>query len=258
MKINKSRIIFFVFFLIIFGGTTNILAQDSSTGVAIKINVQGANVNEGEIICVIEKEFRPCNKEYDSTIFGVTVENPTAGFDLNNSEDFKFLLSSGKASIRVSSKTGNIQEGDYITSSETNGVGVKAIRNGFVVGVAQEAYEANDVNKVGTILVSLQIHSATGIGTARSNLVQILREGARGAVLEPLDYLRYFFALLVVLASFGMGFIYFVGVARSGVEAIGRNPLAARVIQRNMILHIITTVGIIAVGFAIAYLILVL
>jgi len=235
-----------------------VFAQESATGIAVKINVKGTNIKEGEIICLIEKVFSPCKKEYDSSISGITVDNPTAGFDVAGSEDFKYLLSSGKALVRVSSKNGNISEGDYITSSDMAGVGEKAIKNGFVIGVALEDFSESDVSQVGTILVSLQIHSASGIGTARSSLIQILREGAKGAVVEPLDYLRYIFALLVVMASFVMGFIYFGGVARTGVEAIGRNPLAARVIQRNMILHIITTIGIIAVGFAIAYLILVL
>ena len=60
------------------------------------------------------------------------------------------------------------------------------------------------------------------------------------------------------MASFVMGFVYFGRVARSGIEAIGRNPLASRIIQFNVILHILISIVIVLVGLAIAYLILIL
>jgi len=63
---------------------------------------------------------------------------------------------------------------------------------------------------------------------------------------------------LVTITSFILGFVYFGRVARSGVEAIGRNPLASRIIQFNMLLHIVMSMVIVLIGLAIAYLILIL
>ena len=64
--------------------------------------------------------------------------------------------------------------------------------------------------------------------------------------------------MLIVLITFALGIWYFGRVARSGVEAIGRNPLATRAIQLGVILNLLLTLVILLVGIALAYLILVL
>ena len=54
------------------------------------------------------------------------------------------------------------------------------------------------------------------------------------------------------------GFIYFGKMSKTGVEAIGRNPLAGKQIQFNVILHLAVTVAIVLAGLAMAYFILIL
>jgi len=53
-----------------------------------------------------------------------------------------------------------------------------------------------------------------------------------------------------------LGFVAFGRVAGRGVEALGRNPLAARVIQLGIFLNVFITVAIIAAGILVAILIL--
>jgi F0F1-type ATP synthase membrane subunit c/vacuolar-type H+-ATPase subunit K len=77
-------------------------------------------------------------------------------------------------------------------------------------------------------------------------------------LLEPIESLRYLLAIAMVLIAFTLGMIYFGRSSRAGIEAIGRNPLAKKVIQLTVFMNIILTVVIVLVGLGIAYLILVL
>ena len=73
---------------------------------------------------------------------------------------------------------------------------------------------------------------------------------------DPTKSLRYIFAFLILAASVIIGFMYFGKVAKSGVEALGRNPLAARRIQAAVFLELLLTLGIISLGVLFAYLII--
>src|SRR3972149_3750938 len=247
---------FFLGIIILLFVSENAFAQEVSTGVAIAIDLEVAS--DGDLICSAQGGYKLCSKINDSSIFGVVTDNPSAKFEVTGIDNPRFVLSGGKARIKVSSVNGNIAEGDFITSSEREGIGVKAKENGFVLGTALESYDSNDPNNVGKILVAISIHPEVGLSSARSNLLQVIRQGATGAVLEPLDSFRYLLAALVTITSFILGFVYFGRVARSGVEAIGRNPLASRIIQFNMLLHIVMSIVIVLIGLAIAYLILIL
>ena len=246
----------FLVLLILASFYNPVSAQDTSTGVAIAIDMAGGE--DGDLVCSAQGGYKKCNKLNDSSLFGVVTSNPSAKFEVTGLDNPVFVLTTGKANVKVSSRNGNINEGDFVTSSEAEGVGQLASENGFVLGTALESYESGDANAVGKILVSISIHPEVGLSSARSNLLQVIRQGATGAVLEPLDSFRYLIAALVVITSFVMGFVYFGRVARSGVEAIGRNPLASRIIQFNMILHIVMSIVIVLIGLAIAYLILIL
>ena len=246
----------FLVFIVVISFYKPVAAQESSTGVAIAIELAGGE--DGDIVCSAQGGYRKCNKLNDSSLFAIVTSNPTAKFEVTGLDNPVFVLTSGKANVKVSSRNGNINEGDFVTSSEIDGLGQLATENGFVLGTALESYESGDGDAVGKILISISIHPEIGLSSARSNLLQVIRQGATGAILEPLDSLRYLIAALVVIASFVMGFVYFGRVARSGVEAIGRNPLASRIIQFNMILHIVMSIVIVLIGLAIAYLILIL
>lgn len=167
-------------------------------------------------------------------------------------------LTTGTAVVRVTSINGNIKKGNSITSSTKPGLGELATKNGYVLGEALENYESGDSNAVGEILVTINIHLAAGLSGPRTNLLVALREGLSAPIFEPLASLRYILAALILLLAFVLGFAYFGKVSRTGVEAIGRNPLATRMIQMSILMHVVITIVIIFIGFGMAYLILVL
>ena len=168
------------------------------------------------------------------------------------------ILTSGKAIVKVTSVNGNISVGDFITSSTTAGVGQRADINGFVLGTALEAFSSDDPNTVGEIIVSINIFPATTLSDARTNLVNLARRGLSAPIISPLASLRYLLAFAIAVLAFALGFAYFGRVARTGIEAIGRNPLARRMIQLSIILNIFITIVIILVGLALAFFILIL
>jgi hypothetical protein len=131
-------------------------------------------------------------------------------------------------------------------------------KSGNVLGVALEEYSNNDKSEVGKILVSIGIRPAIVATSARGNLVEALKQGLLAPTLTPLASLRYLLAMIVAVTAFILGFVYFGKVAKSGVEAVGRNPLASKMIQLNVAVNLVLTVAIMTGGLLLAYAILII
>lgn len=243
---------------------TIVFAEETSSGIAISIQINDKGAQDGDIVSSKSNGYFLTSTAYEVSIFGVVSQNPAVSFENLGSSTSKLVLSSGKAYVRVSTINGNIKEKDFITSSKTKGVGQKATQNGFVLGTALESYSNNDSKKIGKILVALDAHYSgeAGQGGAggvmKTNLLTTIKDAASATVISPLASLRYILAALIAVLAFVLGFIYFGRVAMNGVEALGRNPLAGRLIQLSVIFNLLLTVGIMGIGLAIAYLILIL
>jgi hypothetical protein len=232
-------------------------AQETSSGVTISIPIIDKNAKDGNIISSTPKGYGLSNIPYDSSIYGVISENPSVFIENVNLSDTKPVLSNGKAFVLVSTINGEIKINDLITTSTIRVVGQKATTNGFILGTAMQGYAETDKDKTGKILASINPRYNASY-TAQGNLLELLRSGLDAFSLSPLASLRYILAALIAAASFILGFIFFGKVARTGVEAIGRNPLAGRTIQLSIVLNLLLTLTIMAIGLGIAYLILVL
>lgn len=237
------------------------LADNSSgisEGLAIQIPIADKNVRDGDIIAATSKGYKLATFSYDPSVYGVVSERPAILLKETPPNNETPVITSGKAFVRVSTIGGSIKKNELITSSKIPGVGQKADTNGFVLGLALEDYNNSNPNAIGKILVSVNPHyNATFIAT-RTNLIESIKIVAGSPLLSPLTTLRYLLAALIAIASFVLGFIYFGRIARTGVEALGRNPLAARIIQLGIVLNVALTAIIILVGIGIAYLILIL
>ncbi len=232
-------------------------AQVTSADIAVTIPITEPS-HDGDIICLEKQGYVPCTHTYDPNMFGVTTASPAAVFDNESMENKKFVVNKGKTLIRVSTQNGPIKYGDFITTSKVPGVGQRADRNGFIVGTSLDSYEETDPQKVGTIPVSISIHAVATLSDARDNLLQTISQALSAPTLTPLASLRYVLAFTIATVAFILGFIYFGRVTKAGVEAIGRNPLAGRMIEITVGLHILLTIAIVLTGLVIAYIILVL
>ncbi len=254
----KTALLIVGFSVVAFLAPHTVLAQSGQTGVAVPVVVSGDAPSDGSILCTGKGAYSMCKDNYSSAMFGVVSTLPAAAFETAPVENQYLVLTTGEVDVRVSAKGGDIKKGDLITSSSTTGVAIKASHNGYVLGMALEDFAPTNKDDEGFIAVSLNIHPTTVFIDVRSNLLEALREGLAAPVLTPLAALRYILAAFVTVASFILGFVHFGRLARTGVEAIGRNPLARLQIQSTVTINLILMVVIFAGGLFLSYFILVL
>lgn len=231
--------------------------SNSSSGIAVYIQVLDKNVTGGDIITLSKKGYVLSNAPYDPNLFGVVVTDPALSFE-SNQPNSRPVVSEGKVFLHVSTINGNIKKGDLITSSTIPGVGQKATESGFIIATALEDYSAASSKEIGKILVVLSVGHGSVSSEVRSNLLKTFEFVLKGPYMSPLSVLRYVFAAIMVIGSFLIAVGYFGRISSLGIEALGRNPLASRIIVFSIVLHIILAFTIIAVGLAVAYLSLVI
>lgn len=255
----KRIVILIAGFIVFFVGAGNVLAQVTSSGIAISVPIKSEEVKDASVICNGEGGYVLCDKAYSSSIFGVITKHPSAAFESKGNENTMLVLREGNTKVRVTSVNGNISEGDLLTTSEKPGVAQRAEDNGFVLGMALEKYESENPDDEGVILMSVNIHYSTSTTTGTGvNLLKQVQQALMAPTLAPLASLRYLLAFVIAIVSFVLGFIYFGRTVRTGIEAMGRNPLARKMIQFNILFNILITIAITFTGLVVAYLILVL
>jgi len=232
-------------------------AQEIGGSVGVSVNKDVENIVEGSIICSRGDKMVLCDEDLSPEIAGVYTEKPAILIEDKSINGIP-LVNNGKVGVVVTNEKGNIKPGDYITSSKTPGYGVKADKSGIVLGIALEEFSGADNNSRGRVLVLVDIRPAVIASSSRGNLIETLKQAFLAPTLTPLSSLRYLLAILLAVGAFVIGFNYFGKVSKSGVEALGRNPLAGRMIQINVIINLVFTMAIMLAGLALAYAILVI
>jgi hypothetical protein len=92
---------------------------------------------KGTIVCsqtgrIADERHRASEVAYDSFMIGV------ATGDDSRLHVYDLLQNDGIAQVRYNSENGVIKKGDFVTSSTTKGVAMKATSSGMVLGVAME------------------------------------------------------------------------------------------------------------------------
>ena len=217
--------------------------QESSEGTSVRISLNDDNVEEGDVISFTDGAYHLTNQAMDEHMIGVVAGSNAVNLINPGAQGGLNVTFGGRSFVRVSTINGEIHAGDFISSSAISGIAAKATAYGSVLGIALKDYRETNVRRVEKIPVALNIITRTPLTFVQEH---------------PLEVLRYLLALLVAASSIITGFIYFGKVTRSGVEALGRNPLAARLIQFGIILNLTLTLGIIVGGVIISYLIIIL
>lgn len=212
-------------------------------GIGTQALIEDADAEEGDIISFINGKYRISAESMDDHMFGVVSGGSVVALGSHQENGGANVVFSGKAFVRISTINGEIRAGDFISSSVIPGIGAKVDGYGQVLGMALADYREVDHEKIGKIPVAINI----GVNTPLTRFAA-----------KPAETLRYLMAFLIGFSSVITGFIYFGKVTRSGVEALGRNPLAARLIQFGIFLNLLLTFGIMLVGGVIAYVIIVL
>lgn len=234
------------------GSSVNI-ENDTSFGVANNVPIRDKIIHDGDIVSTSPKGFVLTRIPYDSSMSGVVSNNAAIIFVLSGEEATYPVVTSGTVQVNCDNKE-TIRKGDLVTSSAVPGICTKATQAGYVLGSALEDFqpEIND----GKLRVSLNIHYVTPSFTLSGSLTDIFKLSALASYEQPLTVFKYVIAAIVVIASFVFGFWYFGRIAKTGVEALGRNPLASRMIQMGIIINVVITVAIIGAGLILALVII--
>ena len=183
----------------------------------------------------------------DSNLFGIVVENPSVVLNKETATTLP-VISYGESLVRVNNKSGQISQGEFITSSSDPGVGQKAIESGYVIGKALEDLDGQQ--GLISVFVNIQYRNVEGRPTFGRVFSFLLTSLERPENLP--EVLRYIFALIVGGGSYFLGFFSFVRSLRAGVEAVGRNPMAKTSIQVAMLANLIGITILTAAGVGLA------
>lgn len=255
MSISSMKLLVTICFLMI---SVGVVRADLSAGVATTQSIEDQNISDGDILCYKGGVMSKCNGEYSIDMYGVNSDEPAVVLDDVLLVNGKYMMNSGKVMVKVSAVKGAVKKGDFITTSTIAGIGQKAEKSGNVLGVALEDFSGQNANDVGKILVEIGIRPAIIATAARGNILEALGQGLLAPTLSPLASLRYVLAIMIVIVTFTLGFVYFGRVARSGVEAMGRNPLAGKMIAVGVAFNLSLTIAIMGGGLIIAYVILII
>ncbi|HLZ14482.1 MAG TPA: hypothetical protein VKQ34_00645 [Candidatus Saccharimonadales bacterium] len=221
------------------------------------------------------KKVQPCKLANAGDMLGVTTASTDAPVSLSDPTQVQvFVATFGQYDVLVSNQNGPIKAGDFITISSLDGVGMKADHNNqFVLGKALEGFAGikdadSQVTLTGPqgsrqavglkrIMVDISVaHNPTYSGDKVAGVPQFLTNVARAVTNKPLTALRVYAALGALLfAVFIAGWVLYAGI-RSGITAVGRNPLAKSAIMRSLISVILSAVIVVIVGLIAVYLLL--
>ncbi len=259
--IFKRRVNIYIYislFLLILGfSLPKDIFADFFSEIATQFKVDDARVEPGDIISKKDGKLIRSSSPYDEDVFGVVATNPVAVVGREEAGSVP-IVTSGVALVKVDSRQEEIKKGDFITSSNSAGVGQKAFYSGFVVGRALEDFDGGE----GVIEVFVDPHEKDVIEDDVS-WEEITFWEAIGRIIRAVErdipqVLRYLLATILVAVSFAFGLYSFSRTLKDGIKGISRNPLAKGSIRFAMTLNLIGILVVTVAGLALALFIIML
>ncbi|MEK7153494.1 MAG: hypothetical protein AAB834_06095 [Patescibacteria group bacterium] len=215
------------------------------------------------------------NQKEVAEMLGVVVASSDAPVSLSTSgvDQEVFVATFGQYDVLVSTQNGPIKEGDFVTISSLSGVGMKASdKQQLVVGKALRTFddrsEAESVmtletNKgkkevrLGRVVVEVSVaHNPLYEDSGDTAVPKFLAKAVGLVTDRPTSAFRIYASLAAAVFSIIIaGSILYAGV-RSGMTAVGRNPLARHSIFRNLIQVTLMALIVFVIGVFAVYLLL--
>lgn len=206
------------------------------------------------------------------SILGVVITGGNSLLTLSNGQAGQVqIATSGIEQVLVSDINGPISQGDQITASPINGVGMKATSSVKVVGIAQgtlgkgggttskqtykDAQGAEQSVMIGQVpvLINVAFYYKQPDKTIIPPVIQNLANALAGKTVKPVP-------ILICLAIFIIALITVVSIVfamiRSSIISVGRNPMSQSAVYRNLIQISALVLAILGVTIISIYLIL--
>jgi hypothetical protein len=232
--------------------------NDSNVSSAALVGIEKENSNTIELATI---------KEADK-LLGVVGAKPL--IELSGGASGVQVVTSGLTLTLVSDINGKVVNGDKVTASPIEGVGMKATENTVIVGTAQgdlanasteeRTITTKDGKKqtvnIGLLPVQVSVAYYTVDDGKASYVPAFLQELANNVSGRNVSPVRVLVAALILLLLFVSITVLLYSAVRSSIISIGRNPLSESAVRKSLV-EVGLTVGTVLV-FAILIIYLVL
>jgi len=197
-------------------------------------------------------------------IYGVVIDPSQAPVTLQSQQGQRvFVATSGSYPVLVNVQHGQIKAGDYVSLSDTDGIGAKATPDqSDVLGQALEKFDGRSgvlsgsgATATGKIVVAV----APDRNPLAKNDIAVpgpLKHLAGSVSNKSLSALRIYAALAIFLISAAIATVVLVAGVRSGMVAIGRNPLSRHYVVQGLLQVVAVAVLVFIIGVFAVYLLL--
>lgn len=196
-------------------------------------------------------------------IYGVVINPSDSPITLNRSGQQVFVANSGNYPVLVSAESGPIASGDYISMSDTDGIGAKATASDqTVLGKAIGSFDGqhNVITGTGSSAVGrIAVAIAPGHNPALKTSLSVpapIQRAADALAGHAVPNSRVWAAVIVFIAAATIAVILLVVGVRTGMTAIGRNPLSRHSILYGLLQVVSMALLIFLVGLFGVYLLL--
>jgi len=252
--------------------------QDLSSAVTQSYNAD-SSVQLGMIVKLKDKDSKtvtPVSSGEISDMLGVVIPSDDATIVLTpqtTTTQQVLVATSGRYSVLVSNQNGPIKTGDFITVSSVAGIGMKADESQLeVIGKAASGFSGT-ANVIGTVKLKDSLGHTNSVALGRVDLDMrithnplfqktadyvpgFLAKAATAVANKPVSVARIYLGMaLLFVSSIIAGEMLYSGI-RSGMIAVGRNPLSKKSIIRSLIETVIAGLIVFAVGIFAVYLLL--
>jgi hypothetical protein len=201
---------------------------------------------------------------------GVVVEAGDSSLSLGAPSGQVQVITSGQATVFVSTAGGDIKSGDVIGLSPVAGVGMKATTSGRIIGIAQASFSAsspgaqsstvgsgNATKQVALGEIPIQVGvTSYAVQTPATGVVGLVQNFANTIAGKPVAELRLIIGGAILLAAIISATVLLYSAVRNSIIAIGRNPLARGAVYRSLAQILLVVAVILAVAGVAVYLVI--
>lgn len=204
--------------------------------------------------------------ENPTKIIGVTTTVEENVATIASGEQSIYVQSGGKVPVFVSDINGQVKKGNLLTMSPLKGILMLGDSTTANIGIALEDFSAAQTDSqeiktsngtksvlIGKLSVSLDKPAIAPASVGRTSIFRRLGKSATGKDLSELQVLAALIIFIVVMVAEGS--IIYAAVS-SSITSMGRNPLANKLIGRELVRVLITVIAVLMVGAVAMYIII--
>lgn len=257
---KKFQIVFILLFyalpFTLYANST--FAQTNSLDASYSYQVTDPEAKDGDILIYTDKGLIRSDTSFSTAMFGIMQSEPLVVVQLNP-EDTQAVIKSGIATVNVTTLNGAIEKGDYITSSTDTGKGQKADKSGYMLGIAMADFSDSAPGQIPVSLNIQYVDLYSMISPSANKFLKSMDNILLASTQDPEQFtrlVRYLAAALIMLGAFVISLFTFTKASANSIEAIGRNPLAKKVIFMSLIINMIVVIGVLIAGLITSFILI--